>query len=147
LPGQKLGSAKVEIYPVSDGTISGIAMNDLVRFAMPTLTFVYRDVYPGPINSAVYAQIYKGERQNTVGAIVPGTHKNNPTSLLGNYTESATARDLDRMIDTDGRWTIELLSDTPFGVERMLTPSGQPAYVTFTVNRTINMNTTVTTIE
>ncbi len=147
LPGQKLGSAKVEIYPVSDGTISGIAMNDTIRFAMPTLTFVYQDVYPGPTNSAIYAQIYKGERQNTVGSIIPGSHVNNSKLFLGNYTESSTGADLDRIINSDGRWTIELLSDTPFGVERILTPSQQPAYVTFTVDRTIKVNGTITTIE
>ena len=147
LPGQKLSSAKVEIYPLSDGSISGIAMNEVVRFAMPKLTFVYHDVYPGPTNSAVYAQIYKGERQNTVGNIVPGSHKNNSTLLLGNYTESANGEDLDRMIDADGRWTIELLSSTPFGVERMLTSSEQPAYVTFTVDRTLEVNGNLSTIQ
>jgi len=146
LPGQKLGSAKVEIYPLCDGTISGIAMDEIVSFTMPKLTFVYNDVYPGPTHSAVYAQIYKGEWQNTVGLIVPGSHKNNSGLELGNYTET-TAGDLDQLITSDGRWTIELLSDTPFGVERMLTPSGQPAYVTFNVDRTMEVNSTVTTIE
>lgn len=147
LPGQKLGSVKVEIYPLSDGTISGVAMNDTVRFAMPSLTFNYRDVYPGPTNSAVYAQIYKGDRRNAVGVIVPGSHKNNSSLSLGNYTETSNSGDLDRVIDSDGRWTIELLSETPFGVERMLTPSGQPAYVTFTVDRTIEVNGSFTTTE
>jgi hypothetical protein len=147
MPGQKLGSVKVEIYPLSDGTISGIAMNDTVRFSMPTLRLNYRDVYPGPTNSAVYAQIYKGEQRDTVGVIVPGSHINNSSLILGNYTELVNTGDLDRVIDSDGRWTIELLSATPFGVERMRTPSGQPASVTFTVDRTIEANASVTTIE
>lgn len=146
MPGEKIGSAKVEIYPVCDGTISGIAMNDPVRFSMPKLTFVYNNVYPGPTNSAVYAQIYKGERANVVGAIVPGSHKINSLLTLGNFTE-ATGGDLDRLIDSDGRWTIELISDTPFGLERMLTPSGAPAYVSFDVDRTIEVNGSFTTIE
>ncbi len=146
MPGEKIGSAKVEIYPLCDGSISGIAMNDLVRFSMPKLTFVYNDVYPGPTNSAVYAQIYKGEKSNTVGVIVPGSHKNNSDPQLKTFTESTDGH-LDQLIDSDGRWTIELLSDTPFGVERMLTPSGSPAYVTFTVQRTMQVNGTVTTIK
>lgn len=147
LPGQKLSSAKVEIYPNSDGIISGVAMDQVVRFSMPKLTFTYHDVYPGPTRSAVYAQIYKGERRDEVGTIVPGSHKNNSGITLGNYAESSTGVDLDRIIDSDGRWTIELLSDTPFGIERMKTPSDTPAFVTFKVDRTMNVNGTFTTVE
>jgi hypothetical protein len=146
LPGEKISSDKVAIYPVCDGAISGIAMNQMVRFSMPTLTFVYNNVYPGPTNSAVYAQIYKGERANVVGAIVPGSHKINSLLTLGNFTET-TGGELDRLIDSDGRWTIELVSDSPFGLERMLTPAGTPAYVTFSVDRTIEVNGSFTTIE
>lgn len=41
---------------------------------------------------------------------------------------------------SDGVWTMELLTSTPFGIDRL-------AHVTFTVDRTISVNGSVTTID
>jgi hypothetical protein len=49
-------------------------------------------------------------------------------------------KDYEAVFDSDGTWTMELLTATPFGIDRL-------DYVSFTVNRTINVNGTVTTIE
>ena len=46
----------------------------------------------------------------------------------------------DSVFDADGRWTMELLTVTPFGTDRL-------AYVSFDLDRTIEMNGTFTTIE
>ena len=43
-------------------------------------------------------------------------------------------------METDGRYTIEMLISTPFGIDRL-------AYVSFDVNRMIEVNGTFTTIE
>jgi hypothetical protein len=44
------------------------------------------------------------------------------------------------VFDSDGEWTIELLTETPFGLERL-------DHVTFTVDRTLQMNGSVNTID
>jgi hypothetical protein len=49
-------------------------------------------------------------------------------------------RDWDGVITSDGRWTLELLTATPFGIDRL-------AYISFDVDRTIEMNGSFTTIE
>jgi len=46
----------------------------------------------------------------------------------------------DSIFDSDGRWTMELLTSTPFGIDRL-------SYVSFDLDRTIEMNGTFTTIE
>jgi hypothetical protein len=46
----------------------------------------------------------------------------------------------DSVFTSDGRWTMEIVTVTPFGTDRL-------AYISFDLDRTINLNTTVTTIE
>lgn len=144
-PESQLASEFIQVWPVADGTISGILQDQIVRFSMPSITITYNDIYPG---SSVYAQVYKGERTaGKVGTVLPGSLKVNTGSEPS--TEVLTPTNYDSVFNSDGRWTIELVTATPFGTgtEYMLTPADQPAYVTFTVDRTIELNTTVTTVE
>lgn len=137
VPPQKLSSDYVQIWPMTDGVLSGVSMNQIVKFAMPTVTFQYTDTYPG---SQTFAQIYKGEvRDNVQGLIVPGSHKNNTKEIPENNLET-TGSEFDRMFDSDGRWTIEILTVSPFDTIRL-------HYVSFTVDRTLQVNGSFTTIE
>ncbi|WP_367873909.1 hypothetical protein [Luteolibacter sp. Populi] len=137
---QVLASQFVQIWPVADGAISGITNGQLIRFALPNVTLTANDVYP---DSHTYAQVYKGAPTlGRTGFIVPGSSRlikdtipHNLTLSLSNY-ESA----FNEVEDSDGQWTMELLTSTPFGVDRL-------AYVTFNLNRTIQMNASVTTQE
>ena len=135
-PSSQLASMFVQIWPVADGAITGIAPNQLFRFAMPSVTFTLNDLYP---DSRTYAQVYKGNPQSGVqGNVVPG-------SALVVYDSIPQSRvlvvnDWDSVLDSDGRWTMELLTATPFGIDRL-------AYVSFDVDRTIEVNGTFTTIE
>lgn len=135
-PESQLASMFVQIWPVADGSISGIASEQLIRFKLPQLTLTLNDLYP---DSRTYAQVYKGGVQNGVqGTIVPGSalivFEGAPQNRV------LTVDNWDGAIDEDGRWTLELLTATPFGIDRL-------AHVTFNVNRTIDVNGTVTTIE
>jgi hypothetical protein len=136
-PASQLASQFVQIWPVANGAISGITNNQLVRFQMPTVTFSVTDVYPG---SSVIAQAYKGAPAlNTVGTVIPGGGKNyHSETVPGNHLESVS--NFGTVFDEDGQWTIELLTETPFGLERL-------HYVTFMLDRTIQMNGSVTTID
>ncbi|GAA5127444.1 hypothetical protein JIN84_08685 [Luteolibacter yonseiensis] len=133
----QLASQYIQVWPVADGSISGITANQIVRFSMPTVTFTYNDTYPG---SSTYAQVYKGEvRLNAEGRIVPGSHKNNTAQVPESYVE-VTGTDFDSIFDGDGRWTMEVLTVTPFGIDRL-------GYVSFTLDRTIEVNGSFNTIE
>ncbi len=135
-PSSQLSSMFVQIWPVADGTISGISDGQMIRFNTPSITLTMRDLYP---DSRTYAQIYPGpEVLGTTGTVVPGS---------GLIYYDAVPHDRTLVIDdwadaiTDsGQYTMELLTATPFGIDRL-------AYVTFNINRTINVNGTVTTVE
>jgi len=135
-PSTQLASQFVQIWPVTDGTIAGITAGQVIRTTMPQATLTLNDLYP---SSRSYAQIYKGNPVlGTVGTVVPGSNlvindtvPSNRVLLLNNY---------DSVFYEDGVWTMELLTVTPFGTDRL-------AYVTFTLDRTIEANGTFTTNE
>lgn len=135
-PESHLASMFVQIWPVADGTISGIAQGQLIRFSLPALTLTLNDLYP---DSRTYAQVYQGSPQlGAQGTVVPG-------SALIVYDAVPQSRQLvledwDAAINKDGLWTLEILTATPFGIDRL-------AHVSFNVDRTIEVNGSFTTIE
>jgi len=135
-PESQLASQYIQIWPVATGQISGIIEGQVIRGKMPSLSVSLIDLYP---DSRSYAQVYKGPAQlGVVGTILPGLGviKNNtiPTD------EVLTLAGYDTVFTSDGIWTLELLTSTPFGIDRL-------AKVTFTLNRSIQVNGTVTTME
>jgi len=142
-PSSQIASRFVQVWPMADATISGIVQNQVIRFASPTITFVYQDAYP---DSRTYAQLYKGEaRAGVQGVPIPGSWLPLFQGVPGGATLSS--QNYDNLITSDGRWTIEIVTETPFGIERVRTPGGSIAAVTFDVDRTIEVNSTVTTVE
>jgi len=135
-PSTQVASNFIQIWPVADGTITGITAGQTIRTAMPQVTFTLNDLYP---NSRSYAQVYKGNPAlGTTGTVVTGSNlvisdtiPSDRVLVVSNY---------DSVLDTDGVWTMELLTVTPFGTDRL-------AYVTFTLDRIIEANCTFTTVE
>lgn len=135
-PASQLASQYIQVWPVADGTIAGITNGQLVRFQLPNLTLTINDIYP---DARVYAQAYTGTaRLGVSGSILPGS-----ALIINDTTPQSrvlTLNKYDSVFTQDGQWTVELLTSTPFGIDRL-------AYVTFTLNRTIKVNGTVTTIN
>lgn len=137
-PAAQLASQFIQIWPVADGTLSGIAENQDIRFALPNVTLTLNDLYP---ESHTYAQVYKGSPSlGTVGKIVPGSSKQFHDTVP--HSEVLVLSGYDSVFDEggDGQWTMEIITSTPFGLERL-------DHVTFFVDRTIEMNGSVTTVD
>ncbi len=135
-PESQIASGYIQVWPVADGTISGIANNQSIKFTLPAVTLAYNDLYPA---STTYAQVYKGNPVlGTTGTIIPGSALVINDSSPANRVLSLT--NYDSVFSSDGRWTMEVVTVTPFGIDRL-------AFVSFDLDRTINLNTTVTTIE
>ena len=135
-PSSQLASMFVQVWPVADGSVSGIAPNQMIRFKMPQITVTLNDLYP---DSRTYAQVYPGNPQLGVqGTVVPGSAVVVYDSVPHNRV--LVVDDWDASIGDDGRWTLEVLTVTPFGTDRL-------AYVSFDVDRTMDVNGTVTTID
>jgi hypothetical protein len=124
VPASQLDSQLVQIWPVADGSISGVGPGLIIGAGVPELKFQANDLYP---DSFTWAQAYKGGPQDGVtGTMVPRSDITindnvpaNRTIMLDNYGAIFTA---------DGLWTMELLTRTPFGTDRL-------AQVSFTVRR------------
>ena len=135
-PESQIASQFIQVWPVADATISGIANNQSIKFTLPAVTLAYNDLYPF---STTYAQVYKGNPVlGTTGEIVPGSALVINDSIPSSRVLSLT--NYDSVFTSDGRWTMEIVTVTPFGTDRL-------AYISFDLDRTINLNTTVTTIE
>ncbi|MES2980789.1 MAG: hypothetical protein V4727_00620 [Verrucomicrobiota bacterium] len=134
-PSSQLASQTVQIWPVAHGTISGIADGETIEFSTPTLTLAINDIYP---DARVYAQIYKGEKRDDghVGTVLPGSAVAVNESVPQNRL--LTVSDWDSVLTENGTWTMELLTFTPFGIDRL-------DWVTFNVDRTISVRATQTT--
>lgn len=135
-PAAELASKRIQIWPVADGAIAGITSGAKVNFKSPPLTFTLNDLYP---TSRTYAQAYPGEaRMGVTGKVIPGS-----SLVISNEMPQdrvILVKDYGEVFDADGVWTVELLTETPFGIDRL-------AYVTFEVNLTIRVTGTVTTME
>lgn len=139
-----IDSSYIQIWPVSDGSIQGFdsltkdkeSGLPLVRYSAPQITLTLNDLYP---SSTTYAQVYKGAPQlGTEGTILDGS------SLIINnsvpVSQVLILSDYEAVFTDDGQWTMELLTKTPFGITRL-------AYVTFTLDRTMKVKGTISTIE
>ncbi|MGC4016049.1 MAG: hypothetical protein QM755_16205 [Luteolibacter sp.] len=124
----QIASGYIQIHPVPSGTISGVSNGDVIRLKAPTITLPLKDMYP---RSDTWLQVYPGSPVlNTVGTTVPGSmlvlDQEKPD------TRTLTISDWDTVFKTDGPYTIELLTKTFVGTERL-------AYVTVTVKRTLSI--------
>jgi hypothetical protein len=135
-PESQLASRYVQIWPVADASIDGISPNQKIRFEVPQLTFTLNDLYP---ESQTYAQVYPGEaRLGAEGTVIPGSSLNVSDSVP--KSRILVMDDYDAVFDTDGIWTLEILTVTPFGIDRL-------AHVTFEIDRSIRVNGMLTTLE
>lgn len=137
-PAAQIASRYVEIWPVTSGGIAGISPNQKFRLQLPKLTVTYDDVYPDSQN---YVQVYKGDAKlGTKGAMLKASWVPGNGSVSEDRVVLMNASDYESEITSDGRWTMEMISITPFGTERL-------AYVSFDVDWTIELNGTFSTIE
>lgn len=135
-PESQLASQMIQIWPVADASLEGISANQVIKGKAPTLTVTLNDLYP---DSWTYAQVYKGDpRLGVEGTIVPGSSKVLDTSVPQN--EELVITDWDEVIDEDGRWTLEVITETPFGADRL-------SHISFELDRTIRVNASVNSLD
>jgi hypothetical protein len=135
-PEAQIASQYIQIWPVADGALCGLTAGQLIRFAMPQITVTLNDLYP---SSTTYVQAYQGDPQlGVTGKTIPGSVL--VTNDVLPQSRVLTLKDYDAVFDEEGRWTMEIVTVTPFGADRL-------AHVSFDVARIIKVNSTLTTIE
>ncbi len=136
----ELASASIKIWPVARATITGIEEGRIYRGVPQFGSVAVRDIYPG---ASVYGQVYKGsEKLGTVGAVLEKT--------AVSYKDASVPQnallpigDLAPHLAEDGTYTVEILTVTPFhgGAPERL------AHVTFSIDRTIDINGSLNTLN
>lgn len=135
-PESQLASKFIQIWPLADASITGISSSSVVKATAPTVTVTLNDLYP---DSYTYAHVYEGSPQlGAVAEKIPGAavtvDSSEPSSQV------LQIKDWDSVIQTDGTWTLEVVTVTPFGTERL-------GYTSFSVDRAIKVNGAVTSAD
>lgn len=132
---QELASAKVQIWPLASAEITGVESGVVYR-SIPEVEVDLENIYP---DSETYVQIYLGAAElNTEG------EKILDSVLIVNDDKPRDGTlqipDLSRYIDDSGTWTIEIITETPFGIDRV-------AFVEFVVDMTVKFRGGVHSFE
>lgn len=136
IPQTQVATNFLQIWPVASGLIQGIAPGDVIRNAVPDLTLSLRDLYP---SSTTYLQLYKGHSTlGTEGQTIDGSVLVIDRDRTVNRT--LVIKDWSELIQDDGVHTLELVTITPFGTERL-------SFVEFMVNRELQVNAHLGSIE
>lgn len=127
----QIASNCIQVWPVARGTLTGMTQGQLIRLTLPVITVTLSDLYP---NSTTFVQVYHSDPAlGVTGSVVPGS------ALVVNdavpQSRVLTLEGYDALFDNDGRWTMEILTVTPFGTDRL-------AYVSFDIEKVINVNGT-----
>lgn len=108
----QLDEAQVQIWPLSKGEIKGID-EDQTYTLIPTVEVELMNLYP---DSKTWMQIYKGPPS-------PGTEgvRLEESTIVVNDLKPRNSRlvfrELQKVFTDGGPWTLEVLTETPFGVE------------------------------
>jgi hypothetical protein len=125
-PQTQIASKFIQIWPVADGKLTGIASGDKIRSLAPPVTVTLNSLYP---RSDTWVQVYKGTPVlGTTGVTVPGSFL--VLDQTKPDTRTLTLTNWDSVFSGDGAYTMELLTKTPFGTDRL-------SYVSFNVARTL----------
>ena len=135
-----VASQSIQVWPVADGTLAGLTQGQLIRFAVPQVTITLNDLYP---SSTTYVQVYPGNpRDGVVGKTLPGSVRVFNEAVPQNLVLTLKDKDYDAVFDSEGIWTMELLTFTP-----AFNSTTRLASVWFDLERVIKVNSTLTTIE
>ncbi len=127
----QIASENVQVWPMTTGSIKGIATGDNLRFQMPQIQLLLNNLYP---SSDTYLLLYPGtQTTGAEGVVVTSFPMDRDTS----ESHVVTVSGLDAILGKDGTYTLALVTDTVF--DRYPLDS-----VTFSVNRTVHVNSMVT---
>jgi hypothetical protein len=133
-PASVIASQTIQIWPTEEGEILGITENQVIKGSMPDVSLEFVDLYPGSTTSA---QLYSGEQEaGKTGSVITSWTNTYPSSQNKSIPSLSN---LDSLVTSDGKWTLELITETPFGIKVL-------DHVTFTkVSLSVIINASITT--
>jgi hypothetical protein len=132
----QVAAGTVQVWPVASGSIAGVTDGQRIRYSAPPLTVTLDNLYP---SSYTWLQVYAGKpKLNSEGVTLEGSQlvldQDTPQSDILSVSR------YDKAFPEDGTYTIELLTQTPFGIDRL-------HYVTVEIDRTLQIRAQISDIE
>lgn len=124
----QIASAMVQVLPVASGEIKGIASGDNLRFQVPQVELILKDLYP---RSDTCLVLYEGTQVEGAEGI---TVKAFPMDRDNSESHVLLVDELEPILKEDGTYTLALISETIYGREMLCSP------VTFNIRRSIEVN-------
>jgi hypothetical protein len=135
----QIASGRIQVWPIADVSITGMTTGQEITRFLPNITVTVTDAYP---DSTTTVQIYKGSQAlGSAGVEIEGSRI--AFNSIVPQDAQILVRNWDHYAMDDGTYTIEVITATPFdnrAPERL-------AWLTFSVDRTIEMNGSATTSE
>lgn len=123
-----IASAKIKVWPIATGSISGVTQGTEYRGAIPTVQLALDDLYP---RSDTFFMLYDGTGNSGAGKLIRPSH---PCDSTAPQSTNITSNELNTLITKDGTYTVALMSKTVFDTRLLCDP------ITFSVKRTISIN-------
>jgi hypothetical protein len=117
-----LSTAKVRVWPMAQATILGVSNNEHYS-VIPHVQIDLKSLYP---KSDTWVRIFKGGPDDAPGSPNGGRKLSESFVIVDDAVPRSTSlvfRDLNRVFKSEGLWTMEVLTETPFGVESLATKS------------------------
>lgn len=121
-----LDSQRLQVWPIAQATLTGYSTDSYYE-DVPTLNIVLKDLYP---SSATYLRIYPGETPGEDVKVVSSSYVLINDSIPQDRVLSL--EDLDSFFTNEGVHTLEILHETPFGVDVLFSS-------TINVDRTVEI--------
>ncbi|MBT8037474.1 MAG: hypothetical protein KJO21_08010 [Verrucomicrobiae bacterium] len=135
----QIASEKIQVWPIADVAITGMEPDQQITRSLPDLNISLTDLYP---DSTTIVQVYKGSQAlGTQGVEVEGSRVS--FNSIVPQDAQIVLRHWDKYAPDDGDYTVEVITVTPFNnrqPERLV-------WLSFSVDRTIEMNGSSTTSE
>ncbi len=133
---EQLCSRYVIVWPITQVAITGLKKDALIRFETPDVNIQVVDMYP---KSYTYTQIYPGHpKLGMAGTKIPSAQRQLDQAIPASKTWRIS--NLGDYLTKDGRWTLEVVTETVFGKERL-------GYVSFDVDRSLEVRSLISTLE
>lgn len=106
-----LDSQRLQVWPIAQATLTGYSENEYYE-DVPTLTIELKDLYP---SSATYLRVYPGTTPVNEVKVVSSSYVLINDSIPQDRVLSL--EDLDGFFTNEGIHTLEILHETPFGID------------------------------
>lgn len=131
----QLSADYVQVWPMATASIAGVTDNQVIKGKAPKLTITYTNLYP----SSTTRIIAYPSSDPSKAIVLPRSEVSRDQDR--NYSTTFTLEDYDAALPTDGTYTIDVITTTPFTTnEKLASANGKTASITgLVVDKTIQV--------